>query len=360
MGLLNFSNALRRIQRDEWAEALPYLRRANELMVADELWFFLALCSFQTGDQNESVRHALRYLEVSRITSRRLQTRNMLKNLGRLDEAAQSIRTAIENTASPHNRHMFYVELVNLYIELGDQETADSVISAIAPSNEAEWILKLHLARWEHRFIAEDVDDTESLLERAGIIALSQSDKEFAESLRQLVTQPQGWALCGPFTGGTQHAGLIKEFPIEKESIAKDTMKPQATYEGAEGPVSWQPHQTRVGNLIDLKKTLSSKTNVVGFAKTTIVSPKRQRVNFFLGSDDGVRVWLNGKMVFERLINRACVEGEEKFSAILQSGENELLIKVDQGQEGWEFSIDAFDTTGRPANVQWKAPKLPK
>jgi hypothetical protein len=58
-----------------------------------------------------------------------------------------------------------------------------------------------------------------------------------------------------------------------------------------------------------------------------------------VGSDDGVRVWLNGALVHENWIGRALTEDEDLFPVTLEPGKNVLLLKVQDMQGDWAFSV---------------------
>ncbi|HVV01183.1 MAG TPA: hypothetical protein VHH88_07445, partial [Verrucomicrobiae bacterium] len=56
-----------------------------------------------------------------------------------------------------------------------------------------------------------------------------------------------------------------------------------------------------------------------------------------LGSDDGIKVWLNGKPVLANNTARPLRIGSDKVDIGLKKGWNELLLKVTQNTQGWEF-----------------------
>ena len=79
--------------------------------------------------------------------------------------------------------------------------------------------------------------------------------------------------------------------------------------------------------------------NVVAYAYTTITSPRERPAILAVGSDDGVRLRLNGKVVHEILLSRAVVPDQDLVPVTLQAGENTLLVKVEQGTGGWGFCL---------------------
>ena len=55
----------------------------------------------------------------------------------------------------------------------------------------------------------------------------------------------------------------------------------------------------------------------------------------FVGSDDAVKVWLNGKLVHNNPINRGAHDYQDTFPVRLKKGENVLLVAVYEFWGGW-------------------------
>lgn len=74
------------------------------------------------------------------------------------------------------------------------------------------------------------------------------------------------------------------------------------------------------------------------YALITLRSTKEQRnVRMFVGSDDAIKVWLNGKIVFRNAINRGAETFQDSFMVDLKAEDNLLLVKV--GQSGYKWSM---------------------
>jgi hypothetical protein len=56
-----------------------------------------------------------------------------------------------------------------------------------------------------------------------------------------------------------------------------------------------------------------------------------------IGSDDGVKVWLNDKLIHAHNTFRGLTPGSDKVKVTLKAGWNPLLLKVTQLNQGWEF-----------------------
>jgi len=84
------------------------------------------------------------------------------------------------------------------------------------------------------------------------------------------------------------------------------------------------------------------------YFKSSIWSDKEQPARFAIGSDDGVKVWLNGEVVHKNKVARGCQCGEDKVAVTLKAGWNPLLVKVLQGGGGWGFCSLITKPDGSP------------
>lgn len=79
--------------------------------------------------------------------------------------------------------------------------------------------------------------------------------------------------------------------------------------------------------------------DAVAYAYTTIPRKEAGKIYFTVGSDDGIKIWLNGKMIHRGAVLRALTLDEDGFSADVNAGENQLLVKIQQGKGGWGFGV---------------------
>jgi hypothetical protein len=71
------------------------------------------------------------------------------------------------------------------------------------------------------------------------------------------------------------------------------------------------------------------------YLKTAVESAEEQEVLLEMGSDDGVKAWLNGEEIHANNAGRGVTPGEDKVKTKLKAGENVLLLKITQGGGGW-------------------------
>jgi len=136
------------------------------------------------------------------------------------------------------------------------------------------------------------------------------------------------WLVSGPYTkSGVGGNGLINvAFPPEEPD--------------AKG-VKWQPIPPATDRkrpwLIEIDHVNGIRgNNRAAYLRTRVWSPKTQKARMELGSDDGIKAWLNGKVVLNHNAVRPCAPGQEKKVVTLQEGWNDLLLKITQGGGHWE------------------------
>jgi formylglycine-generating enzyme required for sulfatase activity len=90
----------------------------------------------------------------------------------------------------------------------------------------------------------------------------------------------------------------------------------------------------------------------VNFASTwlyrTIRANKAGRLTAYLGSDDGLRVWLNGKSILSKNVPRGVTPGEDSVELELVAGENTLLLQVHNQRGGHGFCFELRDPAVLP------------
>jgi len=98
--------------------------------------------------------------------------------------------------------------------------------------------------------------------------------------------------------------------------------------------------------IIDLGKVVGGNNKVV-YAKTNVYSPMAQKAVLELGSDDGVKVWVNGELVHANNAIRPVKPGSDKAQVDLKEGSNALLVKSVQVAGNWGFCVRLRTANGR-------------
>jgi len=87
-------------------------------------------------------------------------------------------------------------------------------------------------------------------------------------------------------------------------------------------------------------------SHVAGYALRTIRCEKARKVRIHTGSDDALRVWLNGRPIQSVLALRGAAADSESVEAELARGDNPLLVEVSQGIGGWGLVLRIEDAAG--------------
>ena len=91
--------------------------------------------------------------------------------------------------------------------------------------------------------------------------------------------------------------------------------------------------------LIDLKTNLNADNDQVAYLRTYLFCDRDTEVLFGIGSDDGIKVWLNGEVIHANNLTRSHWQNEDWVRAFLTKGRNDLLLKVTQHTGGWGASV---------------------
>jgi HEAT repeat protein len=90
--------------------------------------------------------------------------------------------------------------------------------------------------------------------------------------------------------------------------------------------------------MFDLQATLGGQYKA-GYVRTWVHSDEEQAARLEFGTDDGNKVWLNGKLVHANSADGEAVPGEYKVGVTLQKGWNVLLLKITQDTGPWQFCL---------------------
>ena len=158
----------------------------------------------------------------------------------------------------------------------------------------------------------------------------------------------QTWLLCGSFPNPKDNPDAPSHSPacvgfrtdyltaIGGETNAKPTeglfiQRPDKSQ------ISWKMHTTNLGAKIDLKNLFDFAERSVAYAYCEIMAPENMTVKAALGSNDGVKVFLNGRLLHEKHELRFVKIDEDVVDFSLQKGTNRVLLKIDQGRGKWGF-----------------------
>ena len=142
-----------------------------------------------------------------------------------------------------------------------------------------------------------------------------------------LIELADRWWLIGPF----ENRRLNQSHPVEQKIDLK------ATYQGKSGPVRWRPVVIPAGKEFNLKRLFRQSDFCACYLYQQVEVKKAARLHLSLGSDDGIVLWLNGKRLLYRDVERPVGPGQEQVTLPLQPGKNHLLVKIGNVRGEWGF-----------------------
>lgn len=104
----------------------------------------------------------------------------------------------------------------------------------------------------------------------------------------------------------------------------------------------WRPVDP-VAEMIWLNSEERNDDFKIAYAATEFEVPADTQTWLGLGSDDGVRVWLNGELIHEKWALRGVRLDEEVITVPLKAGKNRLLLKVQNVTGSWGFACRLMD-----------------
>ncbi len=175
-------------------------------------------------------------------------------------------------------------------------------------------------------------------LEAAAEFARRPEDKQFVlqkvKNLQNAVKEIGGcictWELAGPYTGGNRQSLFNTAFPPEKDGNTE---------------VEWRSIDTLAGPFTKLLRpgdinltAIVGGNNRVAYLRTRVFSTTERDAVLELGSDDGIKAWLNGEAIWSNDIVTAHKRGRDKVNVRLRKGTNDLMLKIIQLGGEWGAS----------------------
>jgi len=93
----------------------------------------------------------------------------------------------------------------------------------------------------------------------------------------------------------------------------------------------WQLKES-AEDVVDLVKEIGPKDYAVAYALAEVESSAAVSIVLGLGSNDAVKVWVNGRLVHRNWVLRPLQKDEDLVSLKLQRGKNQLLVKIQNGR----------------------------
>ena len=168
------------------------------------------------------------------------------------------------------------------------------------------------------------------------------------------ITGPWLWMIAPTAAneGGANSTDVDSLSEASGGDVTEDDVAANGANEGdAVGDLVWtlgEISETGGDNVNDLVNEIGLGEGDVNdhssYALITLESDSDQSgVDMKVGSDDSVKVWLNGEVVHTNAVNRGAGDFQDTFQVDIKTGDNLLLVKVSERGGGWSMfaGVDA-------------------
>lgn len=154
--------------------------------------------------------------------------------------------------------------------------------------------------------------------------------------------QVNAWWLMGPYAAPAVEDWKRAEAPEEGVNL-REALPIDGTR------VHWRRVYTAHKDaVVDLDRAFTQRDRVAAYAYAEIQVARAGPARLHLGSDDGIRVWLNGKPVHTKWVKRKLTVDEDRVEVTLREGTNRILLKVCDDRGPWRFCLRITDADGAP------------
>ena len=147
--------------------------------------------------------------------------------------------------------------------------------------------------------------------------------------------------------GGKDSTHIDSLAVVSANTVNEETLSKYGANEGETvGNYAWTlgeipPNGNINTMLVNIGMTENTNLDdITSYAFTTLVSETDQpNVMMQVGSDDSIKVWLNGEVVFSNATNRGYRKNDDVFPVNLKKGDNLLLVKVSDRSGSWGMHV---------------------
>ncbi|NQT85161.1 HEAT repeat domain-containing protein, partial [bacterium] len=148
------------------------------------------------------------------------------------------------------------------------------------------------------------------------------------DAMERYVGYISTWQVAGPYRQKGKECQQLFDIAFDPEK--------------ADAKVAWKPaprpNDASLAWKVDLSSVVGG-THCVVYVRSRVHAPAKQTVRLDMGADDGIKVWIGGKLVHANNAIRALTPEQDRASAVLEQGWNDVLVKITQHTQGCEACI---------------------
>ncbi len=171
--------------------------------------------------------------------------------------------------------------------------------------------------------------------------------RSFVEAWQPVTIESGDWQLLTgfPYRGHRRHDLAPPRAPeAELLALRAGDAGPDLTrtFEGKDGRVAtWEPIGKGIDRRIDLRRFGDGRDDrTVAYLHGTLIAPAAGTYEAAIGSDDGLMLWLNGKLLVDKDVPRSLVPPFDRVKLPLAAGVNHVVAKVANGFADFAFELD--------------------
>lgn len=154
----------------------------------------------------------------------------------------------------------------------------------------------------------------------------------------------KNWLVLGPviIKGEESDPNIYKQV----ETFEKDELNKVLVYPQKEPPAikidnsiyRWQAIQYKNG-IIDFNRQFGHQFYAIAYALAEIKMNAPAKVLMSVGSDDGIKIFLNGSLVYKNWIEKGTTPEDDVVVLNLKKGSNQILVKIQNTGNEWSFNM---------------------
>jgi len=185
------------------------------------------------------------------------------------------------------------------------------------------------------------------------LLRAAQSGEKKGQALKDEMRMPwvrnneryiRRWLVVGAFPASPASSAMATDYLADQGGEAAIKPADGLKHKRGDGSdVKWH-WMDSWGDFVNLTDSVDApKEQAVAYAFAQVNRKQDGKVLLSVGSDEGVRVWVNGKLVLDKEADRSLTPDEEQVDVEMKTGENALLIKAAQSVGPWTFTARVLE-----------------
>ena len=173
-------------------------------------------------------------------------------------------------------------------------------------------------------------DDLERIVAADVADSVKQQAQEILRNINKVEFYVTEWEVSGPYMQKDKNYAALFDIPFAPEIDGGKDAEWRRMPAGTDPAQPWY---------LDLLKALDGGEQRVAYLRSSLEWPAEQQVILKIGSDDGIKVWVNGRLVHANNIARAFTPDQDRATATFKKGRNTILMKITQNNLPWGASL---------------------